>query len=201
MNRKPTDRLVPKLQALRDLLDGDVFCGRGRSAAALLHLRAPFVLEALVFSTFVFVAAQFVEPARIERKTKPSFTEALRRSALLQDHPQRLDLQLLLAAVCFGGMQTALWYYQPLFDLYGVAIGWNGIIFFACHMIAAGFARSSLWLERRAGGYPRVLFAPVIAVVAAYFVLGASSASWSLAALVLFNVSRGWNGSAAQQLS
>ena len=185
------ERLVPKLTS-KEILAAAAFALLGGTIGGW-NLRLPYLLEAVIFGSFIVAVFLVVEP-RHSGLRKKSFLQALKSARVLSHHPKRLDLQLGLSAICFAGLQTMLWYYQSLFNEQGIPVAWNGIIFLSFHLVAAAAARTSSRFEQLAGGYPKVLYIPLGIVLVVYLLIGLSPI-WVVPVLLVLNVARGLNSS------
>lgn len=185
------EKLVPKLASL-EIVSMSAFALIG-GTLGIWNLRLPFLLEALVFSSFIVAVLLVVEPRHSGKKQK-SLWLAIKSARVLSQHPKRLDLQLGLSAVCFAGLQTILWYYQSVFDERGVPIAWNGVIFMSFHLIAAIAARYSRVVERIGGGYPRALYFPLGIILMVYLLVGLTP-FWVIPLFAVGSIARGLNNS------
>jgi MFS family permease len=148
----------------------------GGLLAAAVALRAPFVVEAVVFTLTIPIALALYEPLVRADSAKSiehvSHIQEVRRILTLVLHRhKRLKWILLYAAAVSTSTLVMVWFTQPYWELVQVPLVWFGVLWAMFNFAVAYFAT---WAEKfeQALGLRRALVALVLLIFSAYIVLG-----------------------------
>ena len=160
---------------------------------ALISLRLPLYIDAIISLLAIPVAFSLIEPEReniFDRKDiLKNMCKLVRYS--IHDHTE-IKWLIVFSAVTGASTMNMVWFIQPYFQHMGVSLGLFGLVWAAFQLIAAFFSWHADAIEKSIGRKRSLLlifFLPVIS----YFLV---SLCWCLSAgllIISFYVSRGMN--------
>ncbi|NKB70298.1 MAG: MFS transporter [Candidatus Latescibacteria bacterium] len=161
---------------------------------ALISLRTPLQVQAVLVLAAIPLAASLVEPARQNRTSGENSLKAILRIVRYALHGHSEVKWLILYSSLVGTSTfTIVWFVQPYFTAVDLPLAWFGVgwaaLQFSVGLFAYNAYRIEAWLGRRTA-----LISLILLAAAAYLVLGFFQTLWALPFLFVFYLARGING-------
>jgi MFS family permease len=160
---------------------------------AIYSLRLPAVVNAVTAWVPLFIALTIHEPPRKMFATKKHLENFKIIYESLFKHSKLLTMMVIFNIVYGFSTFAAVWAYQSYWAEIKIPIAYFGTLWAIFNLSVAFLARSSHFLEKRAGAIP-VIAVVAISPVVAYFGLGFTASYASVLFLVFFALARALNG-------
>ncbi len=156
------------------------------------HNRLPFLIS-LILTVGTFPSALCMhEPKRSKPQHKKGYLRGL-MSVVVPAVAKNIEYRNLLItyALVFTFVQSGVWFYQPYFQLCGIATFWYGFIFTAFNLIAALGSKLTGPFDKHSEklGLGSV---PLVAVAISYFGMSMCWFSFGFVVIFIQQIVRGW---------
>lgn len=158
---------------------------------ALISLRTPFYIEAIIVALAIPIAFTLVEPSRQKYKnTEGSFREILKIvKYAMHGHP-RIKWLIIYAGLLGSSTLTMVWFIQPYLKNVGVPLVLFGVAWAVLNFSVGIFSLLAHNYEKFLG-LKKSLSSLVFLVFVAYLVLGIWVSVWSIGFIIIFYFVRG----------
>lgn len=138
---------------------------------AVISLRTPLVVQAVIYFLIIPLALLLTEPPRIKSASKHPWSNVLRITKYALHGHTEIKWLILYGATMATLTHTMVWLTQPYYQLVGVPLAWFGVLWAAQLFVMALFSHNAHRYERWLGRKAALLSFPLIGC-ASYIILG-----------------------------
>jgi MFS family permease len=160
---------------------------------ALVSLRLPFYVQAVVLILAIPIALSLVEPKHVKLERMGNNLKEIWRIIKFSFHENaQLKWLIIYSSVISASGVSIAWLIQPYFLLVGLPLAWFGIIWALLQFVTAITALEAYKIENFLGKRS-ALVSMVFLIGASYIALSQLQALWAIAIIAVFYFVRGIN--------